>query len=684
MGLRTFSLAATGRTLLLLAVLAVFLTRNACAFAGGPPPTEWAKIAPQDLALKDNPASPGDPAMILLLEVKTDDQRAFETHHVVIKIFKEEGRKNADVVLSYVEKFSTLEDVRGRTIRPDGTIIPFDGQVLDKTVVKSRGLKYQAKTFSLPGVEVGSVIEYAWTQRWKWKLPDVYANPGNYFLEHMISQSTTTWRLRYSLYLREAHFSIIGVPKARLNWVVFPKNEGPQPSLVGDHTFELDLKDVSAVEEEDYTPPEDMIVPHAYFYYTAGYAASPQNYWTTLSRVYAEGMDNFIGHSSAIERLVKQLISPTDAPDAKLRKLYARTQQLRYLSYEPDRTKEEIKKAGIKENKSAEDVLNHDYAWGNDINLFFVALARAAGFDAYPVMLTSRETTVLKISVLDAGQLNGMIVGVRVNQNDIFLDPATRYCPYGLLPWGETGVPGLPIVANGSYFVQVYGFTEDHAVTERQGDFRLDKEGNLEGEFKLSLGGQAGLDRRREGNELDPAGRQKMLQDEIKSWLPAGSALEKLSILNWDKPEEPLRVEAQLRIPRFAAGTGKRLLMPATVFQSAHARLLEHATRKQPLYFRYAQREKDHLSIQAPDGYEMENAPTQRYYADDTMTYSFGVSTMAKDGVMQRFEVNRMLEVRGILFPATYYQQMKANYERAAVGDREKIILRLRNTEARK
>jgi hypothetical protein len=35
--------------------------------------------------------------------------------------------------------------------------------------------------------------------------------------------------------------------------------------------------------------------------------------------------------------------------------------------------------------KNVEDVLKHDYAYANEVNLVLVALARAAGFDSAPI-----------------------------------------------------------------------------------------------------------------------------------------------------------------------------------------------------------------------------------------------------------------------------------------------------------
>jgi hypothetical protein len=87
----------------------------------------------------------------------------------------------------------------------------------------------------------------------------------------------------------------------------------------------------------------------------------------------------------------------------------------------------------------------HGYAFNNEINYLFVAMARAAGLHASVVRLTDRRRAALDTTVLDASQLNATVVLVRMGDQNLYLDPATRFCPYGLVPWFETGVRGLEL-----------------------------------------------------------------------------------------------------------------------------------------------------------------------------------------------------------------------------------------------
>ena len=123
-------------------------------------------VASDELKMTSEPQAPGAPAVILFKQVDRDDniRTSHEDNYVRIKILTEEGRKYADVEIEYLKERTDISGIKARTIRPDGSIANFDGKVFDKTIAKAKGIKYLAKTFTLPDVQVGSIIEYSYTR----------------------------------------------------------------------------------------------------------------------------------------------------------------------------------------------------------------------------------------------------------------------------------------------------------------------------------------------------------------------------------------------------------------------------------------------------------------------------------------------------------------------------------------
>jgi hypothetical protein len=97
-----------------------------------PAKDEWLPIPPEDLALKDNPASPGAHAMILYRESSIDAAQAAFHEYVRIKIFTQEGTRAGDIEIPFFKGSDNMEDIRARTIHPDGSIVNFEGQSFEK------------------------------------------------------------------------------------------------------------------------------------------------------------------------------------------------------------------------------------------------------------------------------------------------------------------------------------------------------------------------------------------------------------------------------------------------------------------------------------------------------------------------------------------------------------------------
>src|SRR5262249_43523086 len=118
-------------------------------------------ITPEDLAVKDVPGNPGAPAIRLYSSYFRNDDKKFELRYQRIKVLTEAGKSYANVEIPLQPKDS-LKELKARTIHPDGSIVEFTDKPFTKTILKGRGLKYLAETFTLPQVTVGSIVEYSY------------------------------------------------------------------------------------------------------------------------------------------------------------------------------------------------------------------------------------------------------------------------------------------------------------------------------------------------------------------------------------------------------------------------------------------------------------------------------------------------------------------------------------------
>ena len=665
--MRVFRIAGSA-LMLAVAVCFVALSTNAQA------PQGWPPITPEEVALKDNPLNVGEPAMILNYDVQTDSAKSTETVYKRIKIFREEGKKYADVEIPYFEKLTQVEEIRARVTSPDGKTEDFNGVIYDKEIVKTKKVRFSAKTFSLPNVAVGCILEYSYRLHWRFEIPDVFRNPGKYIvlIRDTLAYPAAEWDIQQSLSIRQGHFVLHPIKGDKTVTFTHGLPKDTVRATLPDGTVELGVKNIPAFQAEEYSPPEESLKIRADVFYILGFIGDdPKYYWTTVARHEAEVYDAFVGKRKNIQKEAERLLSPGDSDEAKLRKLYARVQQIRALTYEPEKTKKERKQESLKENKNVEDVLNRGYADGNEINLLFIALARAAGFQAYPVHVTSRNRNFFTKERLDSSQLNSLVVKVTLGSEARYFDPATLYCPYGMLPWEETDAGGILVDWTKGQIGGTPTPESKDAVIRRRAEFKLDADGNLEGDLTITYEGQEALSRRLKAIDQDETQRRKELEEAVQQSLPQGAVVKLLSSDAWTTSEAPLQAQFHLQVPNYANRAGHRLVLPFAVFHTNGQQAFTSARRINPVYFSYPAETYDEVTFVLPAGVEVESLPATQKVDHGAALYDLSI---VKDNSLLR--VKRSFKMTIYYLPVDRYAALRGFYEYVRTNDEQQAILR--------
>jgi uncharacterized protein YdaU (DUF1376 family) len=618
---------------------------------------DWLPLTPQDQQIKEVPGNPGASAVQLYYADYIDDVAHTEFVYHRIKVLTEKGKEHADVQITVLPSMS-VGDLKARTIHPDGNIIDFTGKAFEKTVFKTKGIKIQARTFTMPEVTVGSIIEY----KYKIRLNDI-----------VITENS--WTIQHSLFTLKENFFF----KAYRGFEDSPG--GSQVSYVTTHldqklkqkgsTVELSMENVPAFESEEYMPPEDNYKSKVLFFYTSTEATTIDKFWQDGGKRWNNRAEHSLGNYKEVKDAAAEAIGGETDPEKKLRKLYARAQQIRNLTYERERSDAEMKKENIKGNETVNDVLKRGYGDREDITFLFVALARAAGFDASVVMVSSREERFFNRNVLSKRQLDSQVAAVQFNGKDLFLDPGTKFCPYGLIRWIRTSTAALKLDKNGGTFVTVSPAAQDKAVIARTANLSLSEDGVLKGEVTVEFKGGEALERRLSAFKTDEAGRKKDIEDEFKNSLVSGANVQMTNAKGWDATDESLVVQFSIEIPGYASAAGKRLLTPAYLFQAKQKDAFKHAQRKYPIYFPYAFAEVDKIFIKLPAGYSLESAP-QLQQADLPYARYENFSQLAGTQLVTQ----RALLLNGIFFDVGKYGELKDFFSKVQAGDEEQAVFR--------
>lgn len=555
-----------------------------------------------------------------------------------------------------------VHSIRARTIHADGTIVEFDGKIYEREIVKARGFKYLAKTFSLSDVQPGSIIEYHYM---------VDLKEGFVFDSH--------WTLSQELFTKHAKFSLKRYPYLILQWT-WPNGlpEGSTlPTKEGD-TVRLESQNIPAFQiEDDMPPPDSLRFKVDFIYGEADPEKDPDKFWKKQAVRINEEVEGFIAKHKAIDDAVPRIVSPSDSPEEKLQKIYARVQQLRNTSYELEKTEKEQKREKEKEIKSAEDVWKQGRGNWVQINWTFLALARAAGFEASALMIASRNDGFFNPKLRRISDLDTNAVLLMVKGSEVYLDPGTIFTSFGFLPAGETGAKGLKLDKDGGKWVTTPTPESFASQIERKADLKLDSDGSLQGKLSVKYSGLEAAWRRYEEHYDDEASRKKFIEDDVKAFVPTGAEIELLNKPDWTSSAPTLVADFTIKVRGWVSEAGRRALFPVGLFSAAEKHACESTVRVHPLYYLYKFQKLDDIRIELPVGWQVSSLPQP--LANDAILISYSSKAESDKGALH---IQRLLKSDLVSLGQENYQMLRNFYQTVRNGDEQQIVLQPGGTAA--
>lgn len=632
---------------LLRLLLGLFAAHAACA-------DDWLPVSSDELQLKSEPAAPVAPAIFLYRQVDRSDVENYEHRYYRIKILNEEGLKYANVEIPFTKNTDHIGSISARTIRPDGSIAKFDGTVYEKPIIKAKHANRFIKSFTLPDVQVGSIIEYQYSNR----LP-----PGFIYDSH--------WILSEDLFTRHAKFSLQPYRDFEMSWS-WPRGlpTGTTAPKLEHGKVVLESNNIPAFVTEEYMPPENEMRYRVDFIYEGKSLShkDPATYWKQASKVMYDEVHHFIDQSSTMRAAVAQTVSASDTPEQKLRKLYARASQIINTDFETD-AEREAKDQKPESIHDVADVWKKGYGTADQITWLYLALVQAAGIEAYPVMVSTRDKYFFESALMNSSQLNSNVVLVKLDGRDLFLDPGLPFTHFGLLPWSESAVKGLRLEKDSGTWVETSQAVAADSRIMRKADLKYER-GALRGKVTVTYTGLEASYRRLEQRSEDNVARQKYLETELHDVIPSGSSVTLTNTPAWNSWEDPLIAEYDLDVPGWATPAGHRALLAVGLFGGDEKETFEHAVRTQPLYFDYRYQHDDDITISLPSPWSIESTPKETLIDLQAVVYKSIARSESKS-----LHLTRELAMNMTLVDKKYYESIRRFYEQVRTCDEEQAVL---------
>jgi hypothetical protein len=458
----------------------------------------FAGAAEIDSILKAAPghdAYPEAGALILLdRKVVTVDKNNSATteRYLVVKIFEDRGRDEfGEITQKFNKDGQTVELLEACTHKPDGTIVKPEARAIsDVSAPEVAGaMAYtnaMLKVVSFPALEKDAVIEY-----------HVRVKPKKSEKEDGFSGA-----VRFGgLYPAEEREFTLVVPKAtafKYAWSM----AGAEPrveTLQSQVSYTWTLTKTRQIIEEPGMPDVAKLVPVLSY--------SSYKDWKQVADKLKKEFDKGLVQSPEVKRLADSLATNplsggnTPAHTAQAIYLYV-TQKFRSVTLD-------YGDAGYEAHKPAQ-VLSWKYGDCRDKNCLLISLLRAAGINAFPVILGRALPAARDVPSPDA--FDWLATQATVDGKSLFLDPFAEYYLYGTVPEDEAGSDALLLDGLAAQLTAVPGKGDaqsDLAVTTA--DFTLSANGDLSGTVLTEAGGFYDGQLRSDWRDQTPTDRKRAM-----------------------------------------------------------------------------------------------------------------------------------------------------------------------------
>ena len=338
------------------------------------------------------------------------------TRHVRIKVFNQAGAEEAGDASFDFHDGDKIKSLKAQTITPDRKKHKIKKKAFH---TKSSG-SFKSKIFSFPHIENGSILEYKYYQ---------FHNRFTYL---------DPWYFQTDLYTAKSVFVLKLAPGFTYSEVA---NNIPASARKGikDHNRRTDIisytwtmKDLLPIRDEPYAGAVRNYASALHYqlvtYKDAYQSITFVNDWSDLGEFFSEEViDDYLRRSDKeVDELVPRVVGEAVEAREKSRLIYEWVR-------DSIRTRKD-EKGRYYSHECIKELLVDRFGTADEKNVLLVEMSRRVGLSAWPVLICTRNHGLFNPEIFQLQQFNHLIACVQTDSKVMFLDVASQYCPYGILP----------------------------------------------------------------------------------------------------------------------------------------------------------------------------------------------------------------------------------------------------------
>ncbi|WP_111708838.1 transglutaminase domain-containing protein [Lutibacter citreus] len=644
---------------------------------------KFGKISKIELEEKVYPLDSSANAAILFKDRKTyfryKQNEGFYVYtdiHERIKIYNKEGYDWATKrIRYYAPETGEDEDVHSidaRTYELNNDKIKVY-KLKKNEIFKEKLNKFRSvKKFTMPNITDGCIVE------WKYKISSPYRSIDKVELQYEIPikkiQSKITIPEYYKYNRKQLGYSSIDITNETKNGRINlnSKNRTGDKVIKTEYSNEvieflenitlIDNEDVPAIVEEDYVDNINNYKSSLSFELASVDmpGAVIKHYsktWEDVAKaIYQEGhFELELNRSSYFKDDLEIILSKVSSDSEKAIAIFEFVKsKIKWNEYNGITTDEGVRKA-------------YTTGVGNvaDINLVLTAMFKKAGLSSNPVLSSTRSNGIPIFPTLNG--LNYVLSSVEIDGKLLLFDATEKNAVPNILPKRAMNWEGI-VVGEQGYFNKISLTNSQKSEISSTLSIKIGEEGAISGMSRTKYLNYYAMRYRNTYNHLKEEEQISKLEEE-KGGIEIGNIRIGAKKDIYKPIDELFTFEAEDAI----TSAGDRYYIKPLFFNSINENSFKLKNREYPVNFNTKFSKKYISSIEIPEGYEIESVPEDIAIGlpNEFGVYRFKITQSGKS-----INVLTELSIDTVIYPATYYQQLKDFYKEIVKKNAEQIVLR--------
>lgn len=636
------------------------------------PNLKWGKPTNEELNMTEYAADKDADAVVLCHQTSVNYEfiegnfRVFYRYHVRLKVLKPEGKRVADVSITYFENESNhnrKEFVAGLKATAynleDGKLVKTK---MERTMVNVERLdkNQMLMKFSVPQVKVGTVIEYEYRIE-----SDYYGDIRDWYAQRDIPVLYTDYELSIPEWFE------FNIEETGMNMLEKKDSKGSMSLIFSGETEKLSTEERYFVGRELPALKDDDFVWHAEDY---GNKVTAE-----LSGIYIPGAVHK-SYTTTWEDIDKLLMEDDDF-GRRIKKSSPLKAEIIAAGI-PDIADKKTRAAAVWQLLAQKVRWNNDYAfWGKsatkilkegtgtnaDINFLYMNMLQDAGIESTPIMLRIRDHGMLPLSHPSLKYLNTFVVGVYTTDSTMMVMDGSAIDGYlNVLPPRLLVSRARAIRKNKTgYWIDLLAMAQGKEATTIQA--QLNSEGLISGRKTSLLTEEAAANLRK---------TWRLVKDSLEQihQMQERDGIEIQSYSLEGRSEFSPNMKELMDFTKKCDVAGDLIYLNPFIFIPVRESPFKDNERTLPIEFHYRQSEMLNVILTLPEGYSVEEIPKPIVMKLEGATARI-VCNLNNGQLTMQYR----LTLDKTFYPYTEYQDLKEFFDNLA--ERCKDIITIKKSE---